>query len=379
MTASSSTRPPHGDRLPRCIGRWAAMLWLGGAALALAADDVAKDGVSTGVPGVLDDVFEPEIDLPAEDPPAAPDPPRHPPVRRLPVTHAYRSLPAGPRHAEEARAAIEAALDRDVGERWQFRERSLTDVAVALADDLRVPVILDRDALEDDGIDPELTILFQSHGMSGRGALRLLLQPLGLSWSIAGEALVLTTHDAVRGTMITRVYPLPFGHGRRGVDGVARLAETVLATIATETWDIHGGPASLQTLEEAGEPLLVVSQSREVHEEIEALFATLHRRGLAEFEPAAGGGPPAPSVRILRVGDARIRADLAAKLVGLCNASLTDGGDPRAQVEQVGECLAIRSNSPDFHVLAEQIVDAVAGIADPGRQPALPPGIGGPF
>ena len=69
--------------------------------------------------------------------------------------------------------------------------------------------------------------------------------------------------------------------------------------------------------------------------------------------------------------------------MGLCNESLPQGTDPQAKVTAVGECLAVQSVSPEFHIFAGQMIRGVAGVEVPDHRGQVPGvsgmGIGGGF
>jgi len=139
--------------------------------------------------------------------------------------------------------------------------------------------------------------------------------------------------------------------------------------------EVGGGNGSIRPLGDGAAPVLVVSQTADVHDEIEGLLQSLHERDLAEF-----GGPhnlPAaktPVVRVHHVADEAVRRDLATKLVDLCNSSLPYGADFQAKVTVVGECLAVQSLTPEFHALAGQLIRAVAGEQVHDLQRSVYPG-----
>jgi hypothetical protein len=224
--------------------------------------------------------------------------------------------------------------------------------------------VLDTRALEDAGIDIETPITFDTQGISARAALRRILADYDLTWMIRDEALVITTRERASDKLSMRLYAVPWGYAETVPVDFQSLIDLIQNAIGgPAAWADGGGPGSIRPWDGATDPVLVVAQTEEVHDEIEAMLRGLHQRALAEF-----GGPddiPAsktPTVRVHYVADAEIREDLAMKLVALCNESLPYGADPQAKVTAVGECLAVQSVSPEFHALVGRLIRSVAGV-----------------
>jgi hypothetical protein len=180
---------------------------------------------------------------------------------------------------------------------------------------------------------------------------------------IRDEALVITTRERASEKLSMRLYAVPWGYAETVPVDFQSLIDLIQNTIGgPAAWEYGGGPGSIRPWDGATDPVLVVAQTEEIHDEIEAMLRGLHQRALAEF-----GGPddiPAsktPTVRVHYVADAEIRKD-PMKLVLLCNESLPYGADPQAKVTVVGECLAVQSVSPEFHALVGRLIRSVAGV-----------------
>lgn len=316
---------------------------------------------------------------PAHQPPA---PPRlrivHPQVSQASLVREYRSLPMQSAEpvvcAGEAR--IRAALGVEIEKRgWSFVETPLRDVVAHIKDGLGVPIALDMQALENAGIDLETPVTLDAPaGSTVRSALRRILHPLSLTWMVRDECLLITTQDTAAENLAVRLYPLPCAAGSDAdADSLASLVDVIQHTTGgVVAWADFGGHGTVRPSPDGAG--LVIAQTEEIHDEVEGLMRSLHERGRAELglsadDPAARS----PIVRVHPVADAKVRADLAAKLVGLCNESLAKAGDPQAKVTAVGECLAVQSVSPEFHILAGQLIRGVAGVEVPDRR-GLPPG-----
>lgn len=286
---------------------------------------------------------------------------RHPQVNQSRLGRNYRSLPMhGFRTADERiREALAQEVPRDP---WEFVETPLRAVVTQVSDRLKFPVAIDMRALEDAGIDCDAPITFRAESTSVRSRLRSMLDDINLTWLVRDERLLITTKEKAAESLVTRLYPLPFGYGidSNPVD-FQSLVDVLQSTVQPQSWDVQGGPGSIRPMEDPQG--LFVSQTEATHHDVEGVMQALHAQGCRGYGLAEdGSAPAAPIVRIHEVADARIRADLAATLVALCNDSLAKGADAQARVTALGECLAVQSVSPEFHVLAAQLIRGVAGI-----------------
>ena len=327
----------------------------------------------------------------ADEPPQAQEPPKAAPAEVAPkighpqlsgpvFSRVYRCVPLSASDAAAAaRDRIDAALDRVLEEKIEFSEAPLTDVAMMMQTLLEVPVRLDQKALDDAGIAPDTPVTDAGQGITARSFLRKALRNVGLTYFVRGEMLLVTTVEKAESDLDVVVYPLPFGMGRGAQTDFQPLIDLIQNTIVPLSWDTQGGPGAIRPFDSSGAPLLIVSQSSEVHDEVEALLSVLHARGLAEF--GGEGEEDRPVTRVHHVADEQLRGELAEKLVGLVNAALTDGQDDDAAVEAVGTSLVVRSKSPGFHVRAAQMIDAIQGVETPGGPMLLNGGgmVGGGF
>ncbi|MFM7292710.1 MAG: hypothetical protein ACKO6B_15985, partial [Planctomycetia bacterium] len=105
----------------------------------------------------------------------------HRQVSRLPLSREYRVAPVGDAATVEAYEKIGEALRRPVEEQMTFAETPLREVVETFRDRLGVPVVVDRKAFENAGIDLDLQVTFTSHGTTARAALRQILGALDLT------------------------------------------------------------------------------------------------------------------------------------------------------------------------------------------------------
>lgn len=283
---------------------------------------------------------------------------RYPQVNVAGLGRDYRPIR---NHATETDEKIRAALAAPC--EWQFKvvETSLRELITRIQAESGLPIVIDVGALNDAGIDLDAVTVTQQvpRSMSIRGALRLLLHDVGLTFIAAHEVLTVTTRDEAHGHPVIVTYPLPRGFGDSRLPDFESTINLIHSTVAADTWDCVGGTGTIQPLEAAECPLLVVSQTCDVHEEIESLLRGIHERLLAEFSNGK------PVVRVHHVASRDARDSLAESLKEVCNDSLGDAGDPDAAVTVVADSVVILSKSPEFQATAGQVIAAVGGVAPP--------------
>jgi hypothetical protein len=198
----------------------------------------------------------------------------------------------------ESRAKIEKALDAPI--RLHFVETPLVDVQAFLQSKAKIPVHLDRRALDEVGLGDEIPITFALEGVTLRSALRHMLGQHDLTTVTRDEMLVVTTPEGAENLLTVRVYPVrdlaqsTDANGRQFED-FDPLIELFTGAIQPNNWDEVGGPGSL-----AGHRgLLVVSQHDDVHQQLAAWLAAL--RKLPRYQDAPADKPtPGP---VVFVGD----------------------------------------------------------------------------
>ena len=100
------------------------------------------------------------------------------------------------------------ALDQPVDE-LNFQETPLRDVINQLKDKYDIPILADKKAFEDAGLDLDTTVVTQNvSGISLRSALRLLLGDIDLTYLIKDEVMLITTKDKAAENLVIKVYPV---------------------------------------------------------------------------------------------------------------------------------------------------------------------------
>ena len=178
----------------------------------------------------------------------------------------------------------------------------LEQLAELLTAERQIPVLLDKVALQDAGLDGSAPISCAPHDLPLASALRLALEPLGLTFVVQDEVLLITNVDAASTKLVTCVYPVldlvqvyqPGGAAALELDG---LVETITTTIDPDTWDEVGGEGSIVAL--VRNATLVISQTQQVQDSTKSLLARLRDARREQQLPL--WRPPDPAEMLTRV------------------------------------------------------------------------------
>jgi hypothetical protein len=193
------------------------------------------------------------------------------------MTSADSSYDVVPRSQKEL--TMRAKLQEPVN--LQFVDQPLNEAMDDLSHRYALHIELDRNAMQDIGIDTATLVSASYRDMPLETALRLTLEHLKLTHIIHEEYLLITTHDAARERLDTRVYPI---RQEWSVDGT-ELAESIMAVVEPLSWDAKGGTGSVRPL---GRYLLVY-QTQRVHDEVKDLLRQID--AAAWLENAQNGRP----------------------------------------------------------------------------------------
>lgn len=205
------------------------------------------------------------------------------------------SIPLSDPTSAEENATIERALDAMAT--VEFTEKPLNDVVEALSNKFKLPIELSERQLADVGIATDTPITISVKHVNLRQALRFILRDLDLTFNANNGVLTITTPEECEQNLITRAYPildmvdvapaafgLPLDEESPGYDYDSLIKLTTTA-IAPDTWDEVGGPGSLAVMNAHG--FFVISQTYQVHKQIEELYTKLRRAVAAKPRKAA--------------------------------------------------------------------------------------------
>jgi hypothetical protein len=199
------------------------------------------------------------------------------------------SIIGTPFHPGEAEAKIEAALNSRTF--MDFTELPLQDAVDYLRESHKIEIQLDRRVLENVNIRPDTPVTINVRGISLKSALRLMLRNMQpeLAYIVKDEVLLITTADMEGEQPTTVVYDVADLVVCRDEHDVLwedydALIDVITSAIQPTSWDGSPGSISGQTLGTA--KVLVVSNTREIHQQIVELLTKI--RNVAKKNPNAG-------------------------------------------------------------------------------------------
>jgi len=159
-----------------------------------------------------------------------------------------------------------------------LREAPLTDAVSRIERQIGQSIWIDERALEDAGVGLDTPVTYHCASLPTRDALHQLLSSLDLTWT-GHDGLVITTPEKASGELVTRVYPVtdlvafPGAGGSQVVFDFDSLIDLITSALLPTSWDEVGGPGSIAPHESSC--TLVFNQTRDVHEQVEALLSNI--------------------------------------------------------------------------------------------------------
>jgi len=189
-------------------------------------------------------------------------------------------------------------------------DQPLIDILMQLQDEYQIPIQLDTTALEEAGVGSDSPVTRTFRNISLRSALKLMLEPLKLTWIIRDEVLMVTTTEVAERRLVTCVYNVQGLVDDGDPKSMDALIDAIVTCVAPGTWSENGGKqADIRPLIPG---LLVVSQTSAIHEEVKGLLAKI-RKAREQVpiskarprvaEPAPSHSPPNPSQQPQKVRD----------------------------------------------------------------------------
>jgi hypothetical protein len=198
-----------------------------------------------------------------------------------------------------------------------FTDTPLEEVINLLQDEYGIPIQLDIPALEATGLDPGEKITANLHNISLRSALQLMLKRLQLTYFIQDEVLLITTPEEAEAHLATCVYNVGGFIEDTGDASMEALIDTIVSCVQTATWaENGGGEAEIRPLRPG---LLVISQTQDVHDEINSLLKAIRdMRGDEGGNGVAGRGDEEVVTRLYALqvkGDAETLGDQVREMI----------------------------------------------------------------
>lgn len=169
---------------------------------------------------------------------------------------------------------ILAALEEPTN--LQFQNTPLSDVVSFIHKQHKIEIQFDRKALSDLSLDPQFTAITESlDGIKLKSALKLILKPLDLTFMVDDDLLLITSQTEAEETLITRTYPVGDLVDGRETGGYAPLISLITNVIEPDTWEETEGGAPGKIMPAVCAKSLVISQKREVHDQVLELLRSL--------------------------------------------------------------------------------------------------------
>ena len=185
-------------------------------------------------------------------------------------------LVAAPR-AQAAEQRIRLALLQPIS--CNYVARPLNQVVEELGRRLAINALLDVEGFRCAGLMPDVPVTSRLQDVSAETALSTLCTQYNLDWMINDEMLLVTTRDRAQSQLTTRVYfvrdLVEVGSGPDRTEDYESLIDLITSTFSPETWSERGGQGSISCFRKR--IALVISQSPQVHQQIERLLAALRK------------------------------------------------------------------------------------------------------
>lgn len=185
------------------------------------------------------------------------------------------SLPVTNLRAEKAEAEIMAALAKTVS--LEIETMPLNDFVVRFAGEAGFSVQIDHEALRDMSIPLSEPVSIRVSNVTLRYALDYVLRQHKLGWTIEDNVFMITTDDIADDIVTARVYPVRdlVAQGNMLPPDYDTLINVIVSTIKPDTWADTGGQGGIERFPNAH--ALVITQTREVHEQVGNLLAQLRK------------------------------------------------------------------------------------------------------
>jgi|GEM_PF-5548009 len=205
----------------------------------------------------------------------------------LPPSSNGRGVSGGIRHDLPAETIATARRLSRLPVRAFVGEWSLADFVEHL-NESGVPTLLDRRAVEDEGVAEDDRIRI-SQRLSMDANLTHALREFDLGWTVSkrGTHILITSQSEMEEHLINVTYDVTPLVSSGNYDA---LINTLTSTVEPNSWDEVGGPGTAQEMDVRGRRLLVVSNNYSTQQQVLKLFNSLHRFGGARAVPAVTSG-----------------------------------------------------------------------------------------
>jgi len=172
---------------------------------------------------------------------------------------------------------IEQALKAPV--EVDFVDLPLHDALNYLSEFARIPIEVDKKALDEVGVSTDLTLTLKLRGPALRSGLDLLLEPLTLTYVVGNGVLKVTTLEVAESTFETHQYDvaelIDFTNDQQR-DSDYRLLSRAIALADGSKWEDNQGEGGTISLDHEAQSVSI-KQSQRAHRAISGLLKTLKK------------------------------------------------------------------------------------------------------
>ena len=158
-----------------------------------------------------------------------------------------------------------------------FNAQPLSGVMNFFSQELKIPILIDDKALEDDSITPDEPITFKLDNARAVNALELILRPLQLTYIVGNEVMTITSKRTAAN--ITRHYDLSSILPDNSLSG--EIIELIQEMVTSDEWQVSGGVSKLRMFGS----ILVVNAPEETHLAIAELIRAIANQPKSNMKP----------------------------------------------------------------------------------------------
>lgn len=257
------------------------------------------------------------------------------------------------RHVDQGRLApsnVELALDKPIA--FEFVETPLADMVEFLKESLAIPVLVDRQALSDEGLSLDSTVTYSMTGVPLRIALRKLLAQHQLAYLDEGGYLLITSRQEAEQRCFLQVHSvrdlLAGSSDGRDFDDTAtyheefqQLRDVLMRTTRSDIWVDFGGPAEIASFRD----LIVVTAPQAEQEKLRHLIDRM--RIVRQHQ-----GPAAPQTRL---ASGPFLRTYALSQYGLCTSAARTSEDESVVLDPV----IVAANQKAAEAIRSMLVETV--------------------
>jgi hypothetical protein len=157
-----------------------------------------------------------------------------------------------------------------------FNDQPLDEVCNLLEQNYQIPIWIDKQALQDEGINSDTQVTLVKKGITLEVILRLLLEPMAVTHLVEDGVLKITTITKADEKMSTRLYPVAdLVTGGTSIDDYEALILLIQENSSGKWHEYDGEGGAISAFLNARS--LVVRQTRKVHQEAFGILAAVRK------------------------------------------------------------------------------------------------------